>query len=232
MNNTNEVKTVSASVANAIRNIPNSTFALLKDNYGNYYFNVKNATVIWPNFGGTPFGDARNADLDQFGKGKRSFNLVLNEEYAKKLKDLGWNVKERVTNDPDYPVLSYIKVNVTIHHPYTFDKQAAFPSNIYLVTNFNGKENSEQLIDDDISRIDGRRRTNDDPQINIKKIDCSLRSRRYNVGNIPNGKQRTAVYLANMFVYAEEISMFSDPHEEELARNAVRADAPTSVPSK
>lgn len=218
----NQTKTVSNSVRNAVENLKNSEFNVLRDERGNILLDVKNATTIWNNFSGTPFGGNINANqLDQFGKDKRSINIVLPEELAKNLQEEGWNVKERETNDPDYPILYYVKANVTIHHPHNMEEESPFPSALYLVTNFDGKENTELLMDDEISILDGRRMSFSEPMINIEKINLRLRSRKYYPNGNRNMQQKTAVYLANAFVYATEVSPFADPHEAELAKSAI-----------
>lgn len=220
--NNNQTKTVSNSIRTAIENIKNSEFDILRDDRGNILLNVRNATTIWNNFSGTPFGgNANPALLDPFGKDKRSINLVLPEELAHNLLDEGWNVKERETNDPDYPILHYIKANVTILHPHNINEEATFPSAIYLVTKFNGEENTELLTDDEISILDGRRTSYNEPMVNIEKINLSLRSRKYYPNGNKNMPQKIAVYLANAFVYATEVSPFSDSHEAELAKSAI-----------
>lgn len=220
--NNNQTKTVSNAVRNAIDNLNNSEFSVLRDERGNILLNVKNATTIWNNFSGTPFGGNVNpATLDPFGKDKRSINLVLPEELAHNLAEEGWNIKERDTYDPDHPVLYYIKATVTILHPHNITEEATFPSAIYLVTKFNGQENTEMLTDDEISILDGRRMSYNEPMVNIEKINLSLRSRRYYPNGNKNMQQKIAVYLANAFVYATEVSPFSDPHEAELAKSAI-----------
>lgn len=218
----NQTKTVSKSVINAIEALEDSEFNVLRDERGNILLDVKNAATIWNNFSGTPFGGNINANqLDQFRKDKRSINLVLPEELAKNLQEEGWNVKERETNVPDYPVLHYIKANVTIHHPHNMEEESPFPSALYLVTKFEGKENTELLMDDEISILDGRRMSFSEPIINIEKINLRLRSRKYYPNGNRNMPQKTAVYLANAFVYATEVSPFADPHEAELAKAAI-----------
>lgn len=218
----NQTKTVSNSVRNAIENLKNSEFNVLRDERGNILLDVKNAATIWNNFSGTPFGGNINAgQLDQFGKDKRSINLVLPEELASNLKEEGWNVKERETNDPDYPILHYIKANVTIHHPHNMEEESPFPSALYLVTKFEGNENTELLMDDEISILDGRRMSFSEPMINIERMNLRLRSRKYYPNGNRNMPQKTAVYLANAFVYATEVSPFADPHEAELAKAAI-----------
>lgn len=218
----NQTKTVSNSVRNAIENLKNSEFNVLRDERGNVLLDVKNATTIWNNFSGTPFGGNINANqLDQFGKDRRSINLVLPEELASNLALEGWNIKQRETNDPDYPIIHYIKANVTINHPNSMEEESSFPSALYLVTNFNGKENTELLMDDEISILDGRRMSFSEPMINIERINLRLRSRKYYPNGNRNMQQKTAVYLASAFVYATEVSPFSDPHEAELAKSAI-----------
>ena len=76
-------------------------------------------------------------------------------------------------------------------------------------------------MDDEISILDGRRMSFSEPMINIEKINIRLRSRKYYPNGNRNMQQKTAVYLANAFVYATEVSPFADPHEAELAKSAI-----------
>lgn len=219
----NEKKIVKNSVRNAINKMTANEgsrpqFEILKDNWGNNYLNVRNAVLIWTNFSGFSFDDRNKNNLDQFGKDKRYFNLVLDDETADSLSDLGWNVKEAVTSYEDYPILKYVKVNVRIQHPYTFEKEAAFPSCIHLVTNFNGKEVDEELVDDNVSKLDCRHTSNDSPILNIKTINCQIRSYRYSM----NGNTGIGAALSTMTAYASEISTFADPHDAELASKAIK----------
>lgn len=221
----NNQKKVSYAVLNAIEKLTNTQtkpqFRLFRDSRGNAYLNATNAILIWTNFSGTSFGGVQNNNsLDQFGKDKRYFNLVLDEETANAVEALGWNVKECVTGNEDYPTLHYVKVSIRIQHPYTFDKDAAFPSDIHLVTCFNGKETDEELIDDEVSRLDGRRTNATQPIIDIKTINCQIRSYHYD----RNGNSGTALALSTRTVYADEISMFADPHDAELARKSIKVE--------
>ena len=54
--------------------------------------NVENAVLLFKNFAGEP------TRVNPAG-GKRTFNLVLNQEYAEKLHAQSWNVKAREVKD-------------------------------------------------------------------------------------------------------------------------------------
>ena len=54
--------------------------------------NVERAAMIYKNFSGKP------TKVNPAG-GKRTFSLVLNEEYAERLFDQGWNVKVKEVRD-------------------------------------------------------------------------------------------------------------------------------------
>lgn len=222
----NNQKKVSYAVLNAIQKLTDEKtkpqFRVFRDSRGNAYLNVTNAVLLWTNFSGTSYGGRHgNNSLDQFGKDKRYFNLALDEETANIVEELGWNVKECMTGEEDYPVLHYVKVSIRIQHPYTYDKDAAFPSDIHLVTCFNGKETDEELVDDEVSRLDGRRTNATQPIIDVKAINCQIRSYHYD----RNGNSGIALALSTRTVYADEISMFADPHDAELARNSIKVES-------
>lgn len=224
MINNNEERRCSNAVSRAIDNLNNSNFTLMNDSFGNVVLDVKDASLIWTNFAGTPNNFTQMNNLDQFGKDIRSFNLAITPEIADKLTKEGWNVRAYETNRPDYPVIHHIKVNVKIANPKTYDETKAFASSVYLITNFNGQEASQKLENDALTILDGRRMSNDDPQINIKKVNCIITGRKYHPANNRNAAQKITIQLTSMFVYADQIDIYTDPHEAELARMAVKTD--------
>lgn len=68
---------------------------------------IKNVPLLWKNFSGAK-GVYNN-------EGNRNFNIELTPEIAKQLKDYGFNIKERVPNDPELPTRLTMKVNVRYH---------------------------------------------------------------------------------------------------------------------
>ena len=66
---------------------------------------IKNVRLVFKNFSGR--GDKFNPE------GKRNFAIVLTEEEAQRLKDLGWNVRSREPREPGDDWFHTLKVNVT-----------------------------------------------------------------------------------------------------------------------
>ena len=92
---------------------------------------------------GGPFRNFRGEKRKFNDAGKRSFNLVIPEEYIDLLTDMHCNVKELAPRDDDGEApLRFVKVNVA------FGK---YPPELYLCTNINKKE----LLEGELGLLDG-----------------------------------------------------------------------------
>lgn len=71
---------------------------------------VEDADIGFLNFRGAP---------DRFNKegGKRSFCLFLETDYAKRLEELGWNIRWLPGRDEDEPDKAYLQVAVAFRYP-------------------------------------------------------------------------------------------------------------------
>lgn len=100
---------------------------------------VENAVILWPNFSGKP------TEMNSAG-GKRTFCLMLNEELADRLREEGWNIKDRPPRDPDdYPfIFTEIVVNM----------DSRFPPEVWLRTEFRGRPSMIQLNEETIGQLD------------------------------------------------------------------------------
>jgi len=131
---------------------------------------VENARIIFRNFAGKE--SKFNA------KGKRNFCLVLDNDVAEDLKDIGWNIKYLSPRDPDDVPQAYLQVAVA------FDN---FPPKIWLITG--GKKT--ELTEDTISVLD---------YAEIENVDVIVRPYVWEV----NGKSGVKAYVKNMYVTIAE----------------------------
>ena len=127
---------------------------------------VENARIIFRNFAGKE--SKFNA------KGKRNFCLILDNDVAEDLKDIGWNIKYLKPRDPDDAPQAYLQVAVA------FDN---FPPKIWLIS---GKKKTE-LTEDTVSVLD---------YAEIENIDIIVRPYTWEV----NGKGGIKAYVKNMYV--------------------------------
>ena len=95
---------------------------------------LENARIIFRNFSGSP---------DKYNKngGKRTFSLVLDEDFAQKLMEDGWNVKPLKSRDPEDPPRYHMSVEASYK---------LYPPRIYLIS---GKHKTE-LDEDTIGSLD------------------------------------------------------------------------------
>lgn len=131
---------------------------------------VENARIIFRNFAGKE--SKFNA------KGKRNFCLVLDNDVAEDLKDIGWNIKYLSPRDPDDVPQAYLQVAVA------FDN---FPPKIWLITG--GKKT--ELNEETVSVLD---------YAEIENVDVIVRPYIWEV----NGKSGVKAYVKNMYVTIAE----------------------------
>ena len=127
---------------------------------------VENARIIFRNFAGKE--SKFNA------RGKRNFCLVLDNDVAEELKEIGWNIKYLSPRDPDDQPQAYLQVSVA------FDN---FPPKIWLISG--GKKT--ELNEDTIAVLD---------YAEIENIDIIVRPYVWEV----NGKGGVKAYVKNMYV--------------------------------
>jgi len=127
---------------------------------------VENARIIFRNFAGKE--SKFNA------RGKRNFCLVLDNDVAEDLKEIGWNIKYLSPRDPDDQPQAYLQVSVA------FDN---FPPKIWLISG--GKKT--ELNEDTIAVLD---------YAEIENIDVIVRPYVWEV----NGKGGVKAYVKNMYV--------------------------------
>ena len=127
---------------------------------------VENARIIFRNFAGKE--SKFNA------KGKRNFCLLLDNDSAEDLKEIGWNVKYLNPRDQEDPPQPYIQVAVA------FDN---FPPNIWMITG----NKKTKLTEDTISVLD---------YAEIENVDIIVRPYTWEV----NGKGGIKAYVKNMYV--------------------------------
>ena len=127
---------------------------------------VENARIIFRNFAGKE--SKFNA------KGKRNFCLILDNEDAEKLADIGWNIKYLSPRDPEDPPQAYLQVAVAYEN---------FPPKIWLISG--GKKT--ELNEDTVSVLD---------YAEIENIDVIVRPYTWEV----NGKGGIKAYVKNMYV--------------------------------
>jgi hypothetical protein len=127
---------------------------------------VENARIIFRNFAGKE--SKFNA------RGKRNFCLVLDNDVAEDLKEIGWNIKYLSPRDPDDQPQAYLQVAVA------FDN---FPPKIWLISG--GKKT--ELNEDTIAVLD---------YAEIENVDVIVRPYVWEV----NGKGGVKAYVKNMYV--------------------------------
>lgn len=154
MNNYNDNKAKGKNaVKDAFERAKNSTFDLRRDGHGDIILSVTNASVLWPNFSGTPNPKSK------YKSNKRSFNIVLPETMqlpngasitVNDLSSNGWNIR----NIPlDYEVrddgIQVYYINVTVNMDYYKEPL------IKTFNTLNGEKYTKDLHGGDVSRLDG-----------------------------------------------------------------------------
>lgn len=127
---------------------------------------VENARILFRNFAGKE--SKFNA------KGKRNFCLILDNDVAEDLKQIGWNIKYLSPRDPDDDPQAYLQVAVA------FDN---FPPKIWLISG--GKKT--ELTEETVAVLD---------YAEIENIDVIVRPYVWEV----NGKTGIKAYVKNMYV--------------------------------
>ncbi len=127
---------------------------------------VENARILFRNFAGKE--SKFNA------KGKRNFCLILDNDVAEDLKQIGWNIKYLSPRDPDDDPQAYLQVAVA------FDN---FPPKIWLISG--GKKT--ELTEDTVAVLD---------YAEVENIDVIVRPYIWEV----NGKTGIKAYVKNMYV--------------------------------
>lgn len=162
------------SYADSAKMVNNSTFSWMVD--GN--LRVENAVVIFKNFRGGP------TDFNPQG-GKRTFGLVLNQEWADRLRDDGWNVKFKDLDEGDRLYYTEIVVN----------DESKYPPRLYLLTEFMGKKTMSLMQPAEYAKLD---------QYMITGLDLEIHP--YEHGRTtPNGKKG---YLKNLWASLQSVNDF------------------------
>lgn len=115
---------------------------------------VKNAWMLWKNFAGAP------DPMYHPQGGYRSFTLLLDEDTAQRLSDMGWNVKTKINkNNPEEEPFytTDVQVNFNCQRPPVFT----------LYTEFNGCKSQRALDIDELGKID-------DGKIRIQRVDLTV----------------------------------------------------------
>ena len=131
---------------------------------------VENARIIFRNFAGK--------ESRYNPKGKRNFCLIIDNDVAENLKDIGWNIKYLNPRDPDEMPQAYLQVSVAYEN---------FPPKIWLVSG--GKKT--ELDEESVSVLD---------YAEIENIDIIVRPYTWDV----NGKGGIKAYVKNMYVTVAE----------------------------
>ena len=139
-----------------------SIFQWIEDSNHRTYLSVEHAVLMYKNFEGRP-------DRFNVKGGKRTFNLVLSNDAAHELKEMGWNVKEKAPRDVDEDWLYTTEIVVNMDSQY--------PPKIYICTEKNGKKRMVKLDADMVKELDTGEFSNIDVIINPYEHDKDARFR-------------------------------------------------------
>ena len=139
-----------------------SIFKWVEDANHRTYLSVEHAVLMYKNFEGRP-------DKFNVKGGKRTFNLVLSNDAAAELKELGWNVKEKAPRDVDEDWLYTTEIVVNMDSMY--------PPKLYICTEKKGKKRMILLDADMIKELDTGEFSNIDVVINPYEHDKDARFR-------------------------------------------------------
>ena len=166
--------------------------------------NVERAAMIYKNFSGKP------TKVNPAG-GKRTFSLVLNEEYAERLFDQGWNVKVKEVRDQveegeitrtvgwqDY-VNNYKNVfdHALIYTEVVINENSDYPPKIYKVSEFNGEKTMALIPPDQWYRMD---------EMELSNIDIVIHP--YTHGRSIANPDAKKGYLKSMYAVVVPVSDF------------------------
>jgi len=128
---------------------------------------IEGAKLMYKNFAGkaTKFSP----------EGRRTFCVALDQDFANKLAEDGWNIKYRVPKDPDEDPLPYIQIKLNFAGPY--------PPTIYLISG----DKKTKIDEDSINVLDFAE---------ILNADLVARPYMWTVGN----KSGLAAYLKSLYV--------------------------------
>ena len=149
----------------------------------NHTIEVRDAVFIWTNFSGEP---------NKFGNTDKYFNLVLNEEAAHAMKDIGFNVRE-FDNGEEMEKTYFVNVKVKM--------DSAFPPQVSLYSEFKGKRTKQVLDETTIGNLD---------RINIESADCIINA----YTNATTGK--VSGYLRKLNVIQKPDIEFGGKYDEWL----------------
>ena len=136
-----------------------SVFTWVKDQTtGHEYLSVEHAVLIFKNFSGAPTKFVPQG-------GKRTFNVVLSDEAASELKELGWNVKEKAPRNPDEEFMYTTEIVINMN--------ARRQPHLWLCSEKNGKKRMTMLDENTMSLLDDGEFSNIDIIINPWKHDKS-----------------------------------------------------------
>lgn len=172
--------------------------------------NVENAALIFKNFSGDP------TQVNPAG-GKRTFALVLNEEYAAILSSNGWNVKVKELKDnynEDDKAMTvswndYDRVyrgqfdNAMIYTEIVVNEASTYPPKIYKVTMLDGQKSMVELPPAQYYRLDREELYNVDIVIHPYRHGRSIAN--------PDAKKG---YLNSMYAMSMPVSDFGGKYAD------------------
>jgi len=167
--------------------------------------NVERAAMIYKNFSGKP------TKVNPAG-GKRTFSLVLNEEFAERLDAEGWNVKVKEVRDT--PIEGEMTSTVSwqdydstyrnifdhglIYTEVVVNENSEYPPKVYKVSEFNGEKTMALVPPDQWYRLDESELLNVDLVVHPYTHGRSIAN--------PNAKKG---YLKTMYAMAVPVNDFN-----------------------
>lgn len=172
--------------------------------------NVENAVMIYKNFTGKP------TRVNPAG-GKRTFSLVLNEDFAERLSDMGWNVKVKEVRDQleegettrtvswqDYSSAFRKEFDhALIYTEVVVNENSEYPPKIYKVSEFNGEKTMAALPPEQWYRMD---------ESELMNVDVSIHP--YTHGRSIANPDAKKGYLKTMYAMAIPSAEFGGKYAE------------------